>query len=370
MPFFERILLYAVSITSIVLLFRADASPENPVSEPNASNQRDTLSLVVEPSEADSPVPGGSQRSRQASVEVAGNDSSPDTTKQSPNAIVLRDRRGQSRVEIKLNANDVPQILLNDNVGRAIVSLGVQENGSGRIALKHFGNRLEIGPDANGDLAVVLQGEQTEEIRLSLSSDGEAKLVTKGRSDSTVALSSRANGSADMQIHRGSGTGGPLMAIQKDGEAAIGIANNKREYGPVMHLFEDGLGQLTINGSDSNSGPTLIRTPDGTSIISVRHPNGQPAASMVGSPTGASILAVTNAKGTQQASLRSDESGKVDIGVTESKEDEVPKPKPQPQPPKVPKIIELIRYQPTPFPQGVKPSSTVAVAEPFILSSK
>ncbi len=342
----ERILLYAVALTSAVLMFGTESRLKEPESAANSPTQDDPLSFAE----------GIDETSRGSGVERRAISSG-----NSNESFVLKDRRGQRRLEITLGSDDQPQILLNDSKGQAVISLRVEDDGHGRISLRHFNQRVKIGPDNRGDLAVVIEGDEREEIRLALSAEGEAKLITKGRSPATVALSSRANGAADIQIHQGSGTGGPLMSVQKNGEAAIGIANSKREYGPVMHLFPDGLGQLTINGPGSASGPTLIRTPDGTSIVSVRYPNGRPAASMIGSPAGASLLAVTNTTGTQQAALRAEQSGKVGIGVTESKDDpkSPPKPLPQPKPPKVPHI-ELIRHQP-PLPKRGPVSSDIAL---------
>ncbi len=337
MHILERILLYAVSLASITLLFRSESAPAKPAS----TLQNDFADPSLELSELEDANFAASQSTQNPASARSKFNRSAGTS----NSLVLRDRHGRPRLEFKIGPHDEPQLLLNDKVGRAMISLKVDENGTARMMLRHHSDRLEIGPDEKGDLAVVLQGAEQEEIRLTLSEDGEAKLMAKGRSPSTLALSSRANGTADIQIHRGAGTGGPLMSVQQNGEAAIGIAGNDREYGPVMHLFEDGLGQFSINGPGSSSGPTLIRTPDGTAIISVRHPNGQPAASMVASPTGTSVLAVTNTAGTQQAALRAEQNGKVGIGVTENKSEEKPAPKPLPKPPKAP-TIELIQHQP------------------------
>lgn len=353
MHLLERILLYAVTLTSIALVFKAEDPKVSPASGTGPSIQADHS-----PSEVPSESPRNPAMNEIKLEPIAATELKPSITpssstpsvssSQMQEAIVLKDRRGQPRIEIKLGPNDEPLILLNDQVGQEVLSLKVEESGMGQIRLKHFDRHLEIGPDAKGDLAIALLGQKAEEIKLSLSPEGEARLITKGRTASTLALSSRADGAADIQIHRGTGTGGPLLSVQPNGEAAIGIANNDREYGPVMHLFEDGLGQFSIHGSGSESGPTLIRTPDGTSVIAVRHPNGQPAASMVSSPAGSSILAVTNATGTQQASMRSNKDGKVDIGVTEAEPSEPPPPvKPQPKPPKVPEI-ELIQHAPSP----------------------
>lgn len=342
MHIFERILLYAVTLTSMVLLFRAE-EPFKATSQGNPAASTEIEIPSPEKAHGESPV----FTIDTPSPKMADDKSDAAALSQPQTSLVLKDRRGQARLEIKLGPDDEPQVLLNDQMGREVISLKVQESGTGKIHLRHFNRQVEIGPDANGDLTLMLQGEKTEEIRLSLSAEGEAKVITKGQSPATLALTSRSDGAADFQIHRGAGTGGPLMLVQKNGEATIGIANSQREYGPVMHLFDDGLGQFSINGSGSSSGPTLIRTPDGTSVISVRHSNGQPAASMVSSPTGASVLAVTNTQGTQQASLRADKDGKVDIGVTEGEGSQPPavKPEAQPKPPKVPQI-ELIRHLP------------------------
>ncbi len=331
----ERVLLYSVALTSAVLMFGTESNRTKSDSTSDSSTQAEGSPRFSESERTSAAVsPQATQRT---------------STAASQNSLILRDRRGQPRLEITLGDDGKPRILLNDKVGREVISLRVEDDGTGRIGLRHFNQRVKIGPDDKGDLALVMEGGENEVIRLSLSTDGEAKLITKGRGPATIALSSRANGAADVQIHRGTGTGGPLLSVQDNGDAAIGIANNQREYGPVMHLLEDGLGQLTINGPGSDSGPTLIRTPDGTSIISVRYPNGRPAASMIGTPTGASLLAVTNTTGTQQAALRAEQSGKVGIGVTESKDDGSPQPKPvpKPKPPKVPHI-EIIQHRPLP----------------------
>lgn len=367
MSILERILLYAVTATSIALVFRGEGIPSN-------RNPEADLSPQVSPSSETQETVGDPNSSILPAEIATFPDAAPvartkaQNNRQPSNALTLKDRRGVTRLEIKLGPDDQPQILLNDPTGREILALKASETGTGQIRLKHFRQELEIGSEGKGGLAVVLKGEQAEEIRFAITADGEAKFLTKGRSPATISLSSQADGAADLQIHRGPGTGGPLLSLAPQGQAAIGIANNDREYGPVMHLFEDGLGQVSINGPGSESGPTLIRTPDGTSVISVRHPNGQPAASMVSSPTGATILAVTNVNGTQQASMRSDKEGKVDIGVTESKENDPPPPaKPPVKPPKIPQI-ELIQKSPDGPILNVSTAIATAVAERSLVS--
>ncbi len=341
MHILERLLLYAVSVTSIALLL-GEKPAEPPVPETDAPAADAPAAHTALRPTAESFPETDPQPEAKISSPVAETRSAPAGRRFSPEAIVLKDRQGRARIEMKVGSDGVPSIQLNDKAGSEIISLKVDENGQGRIGLWHENQRLEIGPEENGGLALSLKGNKTEEIRLSLSAEGEAHMIAKGQSPSTLALSSRADGAADIQIHRGPKTGGPLLSLHRDGSAAIGIADKNREYGPVMHLFEDGLAQVAVNGADSESGPTLIRTEDGTSIISVRYPNGQPAASMVGSPSGACIVSVTNTKGTQQAVLRSNKEGQVDIGVTES--EAPPAPKPLPKPPKPP-VIELIQHQ-------------------------
>lgn len=360
MHLLERLLLYAVSVTSITLLLKSDAKPEAPASEPTAHIENRENPNTPHPSlpkaEEPKPVP-----SPEPPTKTPSEDNLAPTPEMAPKAFVLHDDLGHSRIEIKLGSQGEPHILLKDAKGLEIIALMVDENGAGQIRLNHQDRHVVIGPEASGDLAVMLEGDQAEEIRLTLAADGEARILTKGRSPSTLAMSSRPDGAADIQIHRGEGTGGPLMSVDPQGEAAIGIASDQRQYGPVMHLFEDGLGQMTINGPDSDSGPTLLRTSDGTSVISVRHPNGQPAASLVSSSSGVSVIAVTNSQGTQQASMRTDKTGKVDIGVTEEDPSEPPpvKPQPPPKPPKVPEI-ELIRHVPNR--PGSKPNLSTSLA--------
>ena len=114
MHLLERILLYAVSLTSIALVFRSEpphadqTSEQSPTLSGDAQFMDDLLPLpediTLGTEKSDSIPLAGPKPNGQAAENPATTPRS-----QSQNGFVLKDRRGQPRIEIKIGPDDEPQ---------------------------------------------------------------------------------------------------------------------------------------------------------------------------------------------------------------------------------------------------------------------
>lgn len=309
MHMIDRILLYAASLAVAAVLVAGEPADREQASEPGVAAAQ--------------------------AAPIAASPAAP------VNRLELVDRQGRPRLELLVDENDQPQLLMRTPAGEVALRLTCDAEGVSRLILgAGEAGRVAVTGTADGDQALELVGKEGAAARLVLTPEGSAELRLSGRdAGDELVLRQMTGEDAVIEMNSASHEGGISLRLQPTGVAALGLTAPDGHSGPVMHVFEDGLGEIAINGASSWSGPSLIRMPDGVSIVSTRLPSGDPGASMVTAPDGRSVIAATNSDASRQAELRVDDEGTPSIGVVDPQEQ--PDAIPQPAVPRQPQTVLL-----------------------------
>lgn len=283
----ERVLMYATSFAVAGLLILG----ERPAGEESSSKGLSAVQATSDSTETIGKHAPASVGETTANVLAATR--TPGVF-QSP--LVIVDKSGRPRIELRILDNGSAEIVLSDGSGEPIVALRADAESEGRISV------------TNG------QGDAVAEMLATRSGDSQIR----AGSETSASLRAHRRGGAELSIAAPGAQREVELSLLASGTMGLNLKENETPRA-LVQLLAGGRAEIGICSTDSKAGISMVQSRNGASNLSARLASGKTAATMTASPDGVSRVAVYSADGTNNASLRIDGTGKAEAKVINPK---------------------------------------------------
>lgn len=217
--------------------------------------------------------------------------------------LVLKDKSGKARLEIRIDEDGEPRLSLLNKGGEPAIVLATRPEGGGELSLRgprgggiylqsepdgaveivvigHADSRAILSALPGGQLSLEFNGPHGVSTRMVVSAEGETEIGVGGSQEHPVSAFLRTDrrGLGEISVRGSDGASGTSMTVLPSGEMGIVAVGLDGKTGPMMQLQANGLAQVSVSGTEGRG--VLIVAPERPAMLVITDSNGRPIANL------------------------------------------------------------------------------------------